>query len=122
MGPNIYTRIKPTWDKSGAVHMGPNRPLLRRLDRCDLVVQSEAKYPFSGNVYYVTMQITYFTRKFRNLQRNLHCDVVHIATKWVCRLTLDCNGVFAIYTRIKPTWDNYGAARVGPTYQKPTWD
>ena len=42
------------------------------------------------------MQITFVTRKFRHVQRNLHCDVVHITTKWVVCLTLDCNGVFAI--------------------------
>ena len=42
------------------------------------------------------MQITFLTRKFRNKERNLHCDVVHITTKWVSSLTLDCNGVFAI--------------------------
>ena len=47
-------------------------------------------------MYYVTMQITFFARKFRNGERNLHCDVVHITTKWVSSLTLDCNGVFAI--------------------------
>ena len=71
-------------------------PVSRRLDRCDRVIQSEAKDPLGGNVYYVAMQITFFTRKFRNVQRNLHCDVVHITTKWVFLLTLDCNGVFAI--------------------------
>ena len=47
-------------------------------------------------MYYVTMQITFLSRKFRNVERNLHCDVVHITTKWVSSLTLDCNGVFAI--------------------------
>ena len=47
-------------------------------------------------MYYVTMQITFLTRKFRNGERNLHCDVVHITTNWVSSLTLDCNGVFAI--------------------------
>ena len=47
-------------------------------------------------MYYVTMQITFLTRKFRNGERNLHCDVVHITTKWVSSLALDCNGVFAI--------------------------
>ena len=47
-------------------------------------------------MYYFTMQITFLTRKFRNGERNLHCDVVHITTKWVSSLTLDCNGVFAI--------------------------
>ena len=73
-----------------------NRPLSRRLDRCDRVIQNESRDPFGGNVYYVTMQITFLTRKFRNGERNLHCDVVHITTKWVSSLTLDCNGVFAI--------------------------
>ena len=42
------------------------------------------------------MKITFVTRKFRNGQRNSHCDVVHITTKWVFCLTLDCNGVYAI--------------------------
>ena len=72
------------------------RPLSRRLDRCDRVIQNESRYPFGGYVYYVTMQITFFTRKFRNVERNLHCDVVQITTKWVSSLTLDCNVVFAI--------------------------
>ena len=81
-----------------------NRPLSRRLDRCDRVIQNESRYPFGGNVYYVTMQITFPTRKFRNEERNLHCDVVHITTKWVSSLTLDCNGVFAIKASgIRPT-------------------
>ena len=57
------------------------------------------------NLYYVTMEITFLTRKFRNGERNLHCDVVHITTVWVSSLTLDCNGVFAImaygYSRYK---------------------
>ena len=74
----------------------PNRPLSRRLDRCDRVIQNESRDPFGGNVYYVTIQITFLTRKFRNRERNLHCDVVHMTPKWVFRLTLDCNGVFAI--------------------------
>ena len=73
-----------------------NRPLSRRLDRCDRVIQNESRDPFGGNAYYVTMQITFLTRNFRNGERNLHCDVVHITTKWVSSLTLDCNGVFAI--------------------------
>ena len=73
-----------------------NRPLSRRLDRCDRVIQNESRDPFGGNVYYVTMQITFPTRKFRNGKRNFHCDVVHITTKWVSSLTPDCNGVFAI--------------------------
>ena len=72
------------------------RPLSRRLDRCNREFQNESSDPFGGNVHYVTMQITFLTRKFRNGERNLHCDVVHITTKWVSSLTLDCNGVFAI--------------------------
>ena len=32
-------------------------------------------------------------RVFRKGQRNLHCDVVHVTTKWVFCHSLDCNGV-----------------------------
>ena len=60
-------------------------------------------------MYYATMQITFLTRKFRNGERNLHCDVVHITTKWVSSLTLDCNGVFAIKA--------YGAFECGRIYR-----
>ena len=56
----------------------------------------ESKDPNRGNVYYVIMQIAFLTRKFRNVERNLHYDVVHISTIWVSSLTLDCNFVFAI--------------------------
>ena len=84
--PNGYT----------ATYTQRNRPLSRRLDRCDRMIQNESRDPNGGNVYYVTMQITFLTRKFRNVERNLHCDVVHITTVWVSSLTLDCNGVFAI--------------------------
>ena len=75
-----------------------NRPLSRRLDRCDRMINnvSNIETQNGGNVYNVTMQITFLTRKFRNGERNLHCDVVHITTVWVSSLTLDCNGVFAI--------------------------
>ena len=73
-----------------------NRPLSRRLDRCDRVIQNESRDPFGGNVYYVTMQITFPKHQFRNGECNLHCDIVHITTKWVSSLTLGCNGVFAI--------------------------
>ena len=45
---------------------------------------------------YVTMKITFVTRKFRNGQRNLHRGAVHITTKWVFCITLDYNDVFAI--------------------------
>ena len=85
-----------TLDCNGVFAIKAYRPLSRRLDRCDRVIQNESRDPFGGNVCYVTMQITFLTRKFRNGERNLHCDVVHITTKWVSSLTLDCNGVFAI--------------------------
>ena len=42
------------------------------------------------------MRITFVTRKFGNVERNSHCDVLHIAPIRVARLFLDCNGVFAI--------------------------
>ena len=79
------------------------RPLSRRLDRCDRVIQNESRNPNGGNVYYVTMQSTFLTCKFRNVERNLHCDVVQITTVRVSSLTLDCNGVFAIKAYTK-TW------------------
>ena len=60
------------------------------------MIQKESRVPNGGNVYYVTMQITFLTRKFWNVERNLHCDVVHITTVWVSSLTLDWKGVFAI--------------------------
>ena len=35
-------------------------------------------------------------------ERYFHCDVVHITTKWVSSLTLDCNGVYAIKAYSRP--------------------
>ena len=44
-----------------------------------------------------TMRITFVTRKFGNVERNSHCDVLHITPCIrVARLFLDCNGDFAI--------------------------
>ena len=42
------------------------------------------------------MRITFVTRKFGNVERNSHCDVLHITPIIVARLFLDCNGDFAI--------------------------
>ena len=42
------------------------------------------------------MRITFVTRTFGNVERNSHCDVLHITPIRVARLFLDCNGVFAI--------------------------
>ena len=71
-------------------------PLSGRLDRCDRMIQNESGDPNGGSVYYVTMQITFLTHKFLNMERNSHCVVVHITTVWVYSVTLDCNGVFGI--------------------------
>ena len=40
--------------------------------------------------------MTFVTRKFGNVERNSHCDVLHITPIRVARLFLDCNGDFAI--------------------------
>ena len=42
------------------------------------------------------MRITFVTRKFGNVERNSHCDVLHITPITDARLFLDCNGDFAI--------------------------
>ena len=42
------------------------------------------------------MRITFVTRKFGNVERNSHCDVLHNTPIRVARLFLDCNGDFAI--------------------------
>ena len=60
-------------------------------------IESEARDPFGGNVYYVTMQITFPIPEFARKERNLHCDVVHVTTKWFSRLVLD-HAIAAIQT------------------------
>ena len=62
-----------------------------------IAIESEARDPFGGNVYYVTMQITFFIPEFARKERNLHCDVVHVTPKWVSRLVLD-HAIAAIQT------------------------
>ena len=42
------------------------------------------------------MRITFVTRKFGNVERYSHCDVLHITPIRVANLVLDCNGDFAI--------------------------
>ena len=60
-----------------------------------IAIESEARDPFGGNVCYVTMQIAFPIPEFR--ERNLHCDVVHVTTKWVSGLVLD-HAIAAIQT------------------------
>ena len=62
-----------------------------------IAIESEARDPFGGNVYYVTMQITFFIPEFARKERNLPCDLVHVTTKWVSRLVLD-HAIAAIQT------------------------
>ena len=54
-----------------------------------IAIESEARNPFGGNVYNVTMQITSHIPTFARKEHNLHCDLVNITTKWVSRLVLD---------------------------------
>ena len=56
-----------------AVDTEGNRPLSRRRDRCDRVIQNESRDPFGGNMYYVTMQIRSLRANFEI--RNVICIV-----------------------------------------------
>ena len=65
-----------------------------------VAIESEAKHPFCGNVYYVTkltMQITLPNPEFTRNERNLHCGLLHITTDRVDRLVLD-DAIAAIQT------------------------
>ena len=62
-----------------------------------IAIEIEARDPFGGNAYYVTMQITFPIPEFARKERNLHCDIVHVTTKWVSRLVLD-HAIAAIQT------------------------
>ena len=59
------------------------------LSRNAIAIESEARDPNGGNVYYVTMQITFHVPEFARKERNLHCDVVHITIVWVSSIVLD---------------------------------
>ena len=48
-----------------------------------IAIESEARDPNGDNVYYVTMQITFHIPEFARMERNLHCDLVHIITVWI---------------------------------------
>ena len=53
------------------------------------------------------MRITFVTRTFGNVERNSHCDVLHITPIRVANLVLDCNGDFAIKAYITPQNSSY---------------
>ena len=78
------------------VHVSYRRPIGLYRENA-IATESEARDPFGGNVYYVTMQITFLIPEFARNERNLHCDVVHVTTKWVSRLVLD-HAIAAIQT------------------------
>ena len=50
-----------------------------------------------GNVYYVTMRITFNIPEFTRSERNSHCDVLHITPVRVARVVLD-DAIAAIQT------------------------
>ena len=54
-----------------------------------IAIESEAKYPFGGDVYCVTMHITLPIPEFARNERDLHCDVLRITPDRVVRLFLD---------------------------------
>ena len=70
-----------------------NRPLSRRLDRCDRVIQKESGDPNGGNMCSFS-GATGTSRVRHNAHyvpyAQIRCD------QRVASLTLDCNGVFAI--------------------------
>ena len=76
-------------------HEGRTQYLYR--EKNAIAIESEAKDPFGGNVYYVKMQITLPIPKYMRNERNLHCDVLHITTDRVARLVLD-DAIAAIQT------------------------
>ena len=63
------------------VNLYRTRSILGLYRKNAIAIESEAKCPFGGKVYYVTMQT-----KFPRNERNLHCDVLHITTDRVARL------------------------------------
>ena len=54
-----------------------------------IAIESEAKDPFGGNAYNVTMHITLPIPEFTRKERNFHSDILHITTDSVARLFLD---------------------------------
>ena len=54
-----------------------------------IAIESQAKDPFGGDVYCITMHITLLIPEFTRNERDLHCDVLRITTDRVVRLFLD---------------------------------
>ena len=87
------------------------RPLSRRLDRCDRMIQNESKVPSGGNVNLFSAATCTSQCKLRSLRanarllyRNVSCivtDTSPLKTNthyrlWLASLTIDGNGIFAI--------------------------
>ena len=83
---DFFNFAKPLSNAIFTVHMMFDRPLSRRLDRCDRVIQNESSDPNGGNMCSFS---AFLTRKSALIyKRGLRQRVVS--------LSLDCNGVFAI--------------------------
>ena len=62
-----------------------------------IAIQNESGDSNGGNMWYVTMRITFNIPEFTRNERNSHCDVLHIAPVRVARLVLD-DAIAAIQT------------------------
>ena len=71
------------------------RPLSRRLNRCDRMIQNEFRDSNGGNMRTFSAVTCTSQCKLRSLRANASLSAL-IYTFRVSSLTLDCNGVFAI--------------------------
>ena len=62
-----------------------------------IAIQKESGDSDGGNVWYVTMRITFNIPECTRNERNSHCDVLHIAPVRVANLVLD-DAIAAIQT------------------------
>ena len=62
-----------------------------------IAIQKESGDSDGGNVWYVTMRITFNIPEFTRNERNSHCGVLHIAPVRVANLVLD-DAIAAIQT------------------------
>ena len=88
---NAYSST--TYQMVGRVY----RPLSRRLDRCDRMIQNESRDPNGSNVCLFSAAMCTSQCKLRSLHADASLFAL-IYTFRVSSLTLDCNGVFAIKT------------------------
>ena len=73
------------------------RPLSRRLDRCDLVIQNESSDPSGGNMCSFSRVMRMSQCKLRSFRSRKSGLIYRRGLRQrVASLTLDFNGVFAI--------------------------